>query len=104
MSIAKQRFIAATDFSEHANWAAQRAALLAAEHGAELELLHVVAEAPLNALRELFQAKPEGIAKLVDDVRHALSDAAAALAKTAGAAVAARVETGEVLDVIAREC
>jgi universal stress protein E len=65
VSTAKQRFIAATDFSEHATWAAQRAALLAKQHGAQLELLHVVAEAPLNALRELFQAKPEGVASLV---------------------------------------
>ena len=97
------RFLAATDFSEHAGWAVQRAALMAAEHGAQLELLHVVAEGPLNALRELFQAKPEGVAKLVEDVGHALGAAAAALAKTTGAAVGARVETGEVLDVIARE-
>ena len=101
---AATRFVAATDFSQHALWSAQRAALLAAEHGARLELLHVVAKGPLKALRELLKAKPKGVANLVDEVREALSEAAAALAKTTGASVSARVEIGEVLEVIAREC
>jgi nucleotide-binding universal stress UspA family protein len=103
MSAAKPRFIAATDFSEDASWAAQRAALLAAQNGAQLELLHVVAEEQLNALRTLLQAKPDGVAKLLEDVRHTLSGAAAALAKTTGASVESRVEIGEVLEVIAAQ-
>lgn len=104
MSARSQRFVAATDFSQHALWAAQRAALLAAQNGAQLELLHVVAEGPLKALRELLKARPKGVADLVDDLREALSEAAAALAKATGASVAPRVEIGEVLDVIAQEC
>ena len=104
MSARSQRFVAATDFSQHALWAAQRAALLAAQNGAQLELLHVVAEGPLRALRELLKARPKGVADLVDDLREALSEAAAALAKATGASVAPRVEIGEVLDVIAQEC
>ncbi len=104
MSAGKQRFVAATDFSRQAGWAAQRAALLAAQHGAKLELLHVVPEAPLGALREVLHAKPEGVANLVADVRHALDKAAAALAKATGAAVAGRVEIGDVQEVIAQEC
>ena len=103
MKAGVQRFVAATDFSGHANWAAQRAALLAAQHGAQLELLHVVAEGPLDALRKLLHAKAKGVANLVDGVRHALKDAAAALAKATGASVAARVEIGEVLDVITQQ-
>jgi nucleotide-binding universal stress UspA family protein len=99
-----QRFVAATDFSEHATWAAQRAALLAAQHGAKLELLHVVAKTPLDALRELFQAKPAGVANLVRDLRRALARAASALARATGASITSRVEIGEVLDVIASEC
>lgn len=96
-----QRFIAATDFSEHAGWAAQRAALLAAQHGAPLELLHVVAEKPLDALRELLQARPEGVDRLIDDLRQALADAAAALAGSTGAQVQSRVEIGDVLALVA---
>jgi nucleotide-binding universal stress UspA family protein len=99
-----QRFVAATDFSQHAVWAAHRAALLAAQHGARLELLHVVAEGPLKAVRELLRVKRKGVAKLLEDVREALAEAAAALAKTTGASVSTRVEIGEVLDVITREC
>ena len=75
MSARSQRFVAATDFSQHALWAAQRAALLAAQNGAQLELLHVVAEGPLKALRELLKARPKGVADLVDDLRQALSEA-----------------------------
>jgi nucleotide-binding universal stress UspA family protein len=104
MSAGRQRFVAATDFSEHAIKAAHRAALLAAQHSAQLELLHVVAKAPLNALRKLLRAKPKGVANLVEDVRHALKGAAAALAKATGASVVPRVEIGEVLDVITQEC
>jgi nucleotide-binding universal stress UspA family protein len=96
--------VAATDFSEHAGYAAHRAALLAAQHGARLELLHVVAKAPLDALRELFSAKPEGVANLVDDLRHVLTGAAAALAAKTGAPIASRVEIGEALDAVALEC
>jgi nucleotide-binding universal stress UspA family protein len=104
MKAGVRRFVAATDFSGHANWAAQRAALLAAQHGAQLELLHVVAEGPLDALRKLLHAKPKGVVNLVEGVRHALHDAAAALAKATGASVAPRVEIGEVLDVITQQC
>jgi nucleotide-binding universal stress UspA family protein len=99
-----QRFIAATDFSEHAAWAAQRAALLAAQNGAQLELLHVMSEAALDALRDLLRAKPEGVARLVDDVRHSLAQAASALAEATGASVVPRVETGEAPEVIALQC
>jgi nucleotide-binding universal stress UspA family protein len=104
MNIKLQRFIAATDFSEQAVWAAQRAALLAAQHGARLELLHVVAKAPLNALRELLRARPKSVANLMEDVREALADTAAALARSTGASVTTRVEIGEVLHVITRRC
>jgi nucleotide-binding universal stress UspA family protein len=104
MKAGLKRVVAATDFSEHAVRAAQRAALLAAQHGARLELLHVVAEGPLNALRRLLQAKPKGVASLVEDVREALAEAAAKLGKLTGAPVSTRVEIGEVLKVIGRQC
>lgn len=99
-----QGFVAATDFSEDAGYAAHRAALLAAQHGAQLELLHVVAKAPLEALREIFHAKPEGAANLVEDLRNMLTGVSSALAERTGASITSRIEIGEVLDVITREC
>jgi nucleotide-binding universal stress UspA family protein len=104
MSAGAQRFVAATDFSEHAGYATHRAALLAAEHGAQLELLHVLAKGPLDALREVFGAKPDGAANLVEDLRRMLIRSASALAKKTGASITSRVEIGEVLDVVALQC
>src|SRR6185503_8403201 len=100
----KQRFVAATDFSRDAGYACRRAALLAAEHGAQLELLHVVGKAPLDALRQAFRRKPAHVASLVEDLRQTLSRAGAALAKKTGASIEARVEIGAVQDTIAVEC
>ena len=99
----KQRFVAATDFSRDAGYACRRAALLAAEHGAQLELLHVVGKAPLDALRQAFHTKPAHVAKLVGDLRHTLAKGAAVLARKTGASIKAHVEIGTVHDVIARE-
>ena len=100
----KQRFVAATDFSRDAGYACRRAALLAAEHGARLELLHVVGKAPLDALRQAFRRKPAHVAGLVEDLRQTLARAGAALAQRTGASIEARVEIGAVQDTIVREC
>jgi len=100
----KQRFVAATDFSRDAGYACRRAALLAAEHGAQLELLHVVGKAPLDALRQAFRRKPAHVASLVEDLRQTLARAGAALAQRTGASIEARVEIGAVQDTIVREC
>jgi len=100
----KQRFVAATDFSRDAGYACRRAALLAAEHGARLELLHVVGKAPLDALRQAFRRKPAHVASLVEDLRQTLARAGAALAQRTGASIEARVEIGAVQDTIVREC
>ena len=100
----KQRFVAATDFSRDAGYACRRAALLAAEHGARLELLHVVGKAPLDALRQAFRRKPAHVASLVEDLRQTLARAGAALAQRTGASIEARVEIGAVQDIIVREC
>ncbi len=100
----KQRFVAASDFSRDAGYACRRAALLAAEHGAQLELLHVVGKAPLGTLRQAFRTKPAHVANLVSDLRDTLARVAEALAKKTGAAIESRVEIGVVREVIALEC
>lgn len=48
-----QRLLAATDLSAPARHAAERAALIARELGAALELLHVISVAPVDRLRRL---------------------------------------------------
>lgn len=48
-----QRLLAATDLSAPARHAAERAALVARELGAALELLHVISVAPVDRLRRL---------------------------------------------------
>jgi nucleotide-binding universal stress UspA family protein len=104
MSDRKQRFVAATDFSRDAGYACRRAALLATEHGAQLELLHVVGQASLDALRQAFRTKPSHLANLVEDLRTTLTRAGAALARKTGASIVTRVEIGTVRDAIALEC
>lgn len=99
-----KRILAATDFSEQAEKGSYRAALLAAEHDAQLDLLHVVSKPSLEALRELFLMSPEVPERLVDDVRHTLQERATALANKTGIAVTSRVAVGQVLDEILPAC
>ena len=89
--------VAATDFSDDAGNAVRRAALLAARHGATLEVLHVVSRSSLEALREWL---PPGTAeRLVEDAGRALEETAAAAPPGK-----ARLAVGEVLDEILAAC
>lgn len=98
--------LAATDFSDDAGHAAERAALLAAQQGAALQLLHVVSRPALDALRELLHAgTPNGAPNGTEDALHAdahkqLDACAAGLAARSGARVATRVAVGRVLTEI----
>jgi|tagenome__1003787_1003787.scaffolds.fasta_scaffold20961739_3 nucleotide-binding universal stress UspA family protein len=94
------RILAATDFSEEAERASYRAALLAAERHAQLDLLHVVSKPSLDALRDLFRASPDVPDQLLENVPHALQQQADVLARKAGIEVTARVAVGHVLDEI----
>lgn len=53
-----QRLLAATDLSAPARHAAERAALVARELGAELALLHVISASPVDRLRRLLAEAP----------------------------------------------
>lgn len=95
--------LAATDFSAGAHHAVQRAALLAAEHGAPLELLHVMSGPSLKSLRELFQLASNAEEKLIEDAQKmldALADEVGPIAKTP---VGASVRVGSVMDEILAE-
>jgi nucleotide-binding universal stress UspA family protein len=76
-----QRILATTDFSSRAVRAMQRAAQLAAEHKAELYLLHVLPTFPLDALKHLMiETLPEAEQRLYEKARAALEREAQALA------------------------
>jgi nucleotide-binding universal stress UspA family protein len=90
------RFVAATDFSSDAGNAVRRAALLASQHGAELELLHVVSRRSLESVREWVRTPADVAERLVEDTRSVLEQASASL----GTPAAARVAVGDVLEEI----
>jgi nucleotide-binding universal stress UspA family protein len=76
-----QRILATTDFSPRAVRALQRAAQLAAEHKAELYLLHVLPTFPFETLKRLVVETPtETEQRLHDKARTALQREAQALA------------------------
>ena len=90
------RLVAATDFSSDAGNAVQRAALLASQQGAELELLHVVSRRALESVREWVRTPVDVADRLVEDTRRLLEQAAASL----GTPATARVAVGDVLEEI----
>lgn len=95
-----RKLIAATDFSDDAREAAIRAAALAAELNAQLELLHVVSSSKLDSLRELFGLTREADAKMLDDARNMLEKLVEDIAVKTGFAAVPRLETGHVVDTI----
>ncbi|MEW5708435.1 MAG: universal stress protein [Pseudomonadota bacterium] len=92
-----ETFLAATDFSERADAALERAAGLAARHGARLLLLHVVERYSLETLRRLGAAAGAGpLPGLVERAREVLAERSARLAQTHGIAVQPEVAVGRV--------
>lgn len=92
--------LSATDFSDDARYATQRAGMLAAALGARLEVLHVVSAMSLGTLRQAFGLPAADEAKLIDDAQHALKAQVAEVAATAGAEPTARVAVGDVQETI----
>jgi nucleotide-binding universal stress UspA family protein len=95
-----KRLLAATDFSDHARNAAHRAALIAAEQQAHLELLHVISVSIVDVLRKLFPASAGANEKLVEEARGLLNALASDLSEKTGLRPTARVTVGRVLDEI----
>lgn len=92
--------LVASDFSDDARLAAWRAGRLAAEHGARVQLLHVLSEPALSALRRAFDIELKGEARLVEDAQSRLRELAAEVGQRYGVATDVRVEVGDVLDRI----
>lgn len=94
------KVIAATDFSMYAHRAALRAGTVAKQHGAALQLLHVLNGASVKALQRLSQAESPVSSALVAEARRRLESLAEDVTAGGGAASDCVVEEGEVIDVV----
>lgn len=99
-----KQLVAATDFSEDAVNAVHRAAMLASEQSAELELLHVVNQSSLDALHTWVRTPVDVVDRLMADVRQSLSDNAASISAETGIAARVNVQAGDALDEIKSSC
>src|SRR5262245_23613060 len=94
--MAFERMLCATDFSTDAGAALQRSVMLAQEHQATLEVLHVVSRQSLNALQQ-WLPEPLGLGeRLVRAVREDLERHAGDAARQAGVRIDTRVVIGDV--------
>ncbi len=94
--------VAATDLSEPAAAAAERAALLAHAAGARLTLLHALSTSALDELRQGLDGGAAAAATLQDDARTRLDEQAAALARRHGLAVDAELALGHPVEAVGR--
>lgn len=100
MTASFRNIVVATDFSMYAHRAALRAGKLAKQHGAALQLLHVLNGESVRALQVLLQAKPPINSALADEARQRLESVAGDVTMAGGAAGECRLEEGEVIDVV----
>ena len=98
MQTSVQTVLAATDFSEHAERAVQRAARLAAERRARLCLLHVVDPSGFHAIGQWLTPTLDVGVTFVTQAQAALDAQAQALRERHGIEVEARVVTGDPLE------
>lgn len=95
--------LAATDFSDPARHALERAAQLAASHpGARLTLTHVISASMLDRLRSLMHEETTALeTRVAKEADHALAELAARLAKRHACEVQTRLSQGSPLNAIA---
>jgi nucleotide-binding universal stress UspA family protein len=93
-----KRLLAATDLSAPARHAAERAALLAHELGASVDLLHVVNPAPIEKLRQLVADMPAELEqRVLDATREELRKLGATVSKHRGVTAGVQVATGPLI-------
>jgi nucleotide-binding universal stress UspA family protein len=92
--------LAATDFSADADNAVSRAAMLAGAHGAALELLHVIDESALDALRRVSPASVDLETTLLDATRALLDRRAVGIEQADSIRATPAVRVGSVRDEI----
>lgn len=93
-----KRLLIATDLSAPARHAAERAALLAGDEEGELDLLHVIAAAPLDKLRRLVREIPaEAEQRLIEVTREELSQLSESLSNRYGVSAGVHIVSGAVV-------
>lgn len=93
-----QRLLAATDLSAPARHAAERAALVAREIGAGLDLFHVISDSPIDRLRRLLAEAPADLeARVIADARGDVERLAELLRKIYHIEARADVGSGELI-------
>lgn len=95
-----QNVLVATDFSESAHVAVQRAALLAAVHGARLRLLHVMQSDAIDELLERLRVKVDVRRRLLEDAESQLASLAEELHGALGSSPEHDVRIGRVADEV----
>jgi nucleotide-binding universal stress UspA family protein len=96
--------VAATDFSEGADNAARRAAMLASTHKASLHLLHVLSATGLAAVREWLRDPVDIAERLVADANGLLRERAASIDAQARIGITPQVVVGGVDEEIRAGC
>ncbi len=97
-----KRLLAATDLSAPARRAVERAALVAKESGATLDLTHVASLAPLEKLRRLLAGMPANLEeRVLDAAREGVNELAAAILRDHGVAASVHVASGPLLAELA---
>ena len=95
------RLLAATDLSAPARHAAERAAILARELGAGLDLLHVISASPVDRLRRLLAEAPADLeARLLGDARNDIERLGAVLRSAFGVPTQPSVVSGDLITEI----
>lgn len=98
--------LTATDLSTPGTHAAQRAALLAQQSGARLDVLHVAQQAPMARLQQLVStgALPANLdQRLLDSAQARLQELADLLAKEQGVKAGVKTAVGELLPTLQAE-
>lgn len=90
-----KRLLAATDLSAPARRAAERAALLAKDTGASLDLVYVANLEPLDELRRLVVDAPADLEQcVIDSARKEVNELAAALQRSQGISAGVHIGSG----------
>ncbi|MDR0481226.1 MAG: universal stress protein, partial [Gallionellaceae bacterium] len=90
-----KKLLAATDFSDNAQQAATRAAMLASASDAKLELLHVMSSSSLDDLRQFFGLSTEADDKLKDEALQTLKSQAQHITQQTGQTITPQLRVGQ---------
>ncbi|MDR2220011.1 MAG: universal stress protein [Methylobacillus sp.] len=101
MSTFKQ-LLAPTDFSEYAMMAVRRAAMIAVQQQAKLDLMHVLSSGTLKSLQEFefLNISQESEAQQLAEAEHQLAALAADIKRETGITPATQIKAGNVLDEV----